>query len=373
MRATYALVLLLAFSSANPIGARAQARWQLSESPTLVIGSVAGLATSVFHDIRGVVAATDSLIAIADGGSREVRIFSMTGEFVTSFGRLGDGPKEFRGIGWIDMCGGAAVVVYDLLRYRVTKWDTRGNLLDDFGVEGTGGGLPPYSVSCGPSGTFAVVGWPDIGGRGAEVGPYRPDVLIGIADRRGRLDRVLGTFPGHDRYRYPTNDGPQRFGRSTIARMGANAVYVGTADSFNIEIIEPDGGRHGFGKRSPVTRLTSRMKEAWGDSLIKERAPDRRPATRAALREYVFPDRLPAYSDFLLDRLGFVWVAPYGIPGQQAADWTEWDVFSADGTLVAAVRIPNHFRPTEIGRDYVLGVGTDTMDVEQARMYRLTR
>ena len=359
---------------ASSTGASAQSNWRLSESPTLVIGSVDGTPSAVFHDIRGVVAATDSLIVIADGGSRELRVFSKTGEFVTAFGRGGDGPKEFRAIEWVDMCGGSAVVVYDFTRFRITRWDTRGTLLDDFAVDGTEDGRPPYSVSCGPDDAFAVVGWPDVmSGYTGEVGPYRLDVTIGVVDGRGRLERIVGTFPGPERYRYPNNDGPWRLGKSTTARLGSDGVYVGTADSFAIQVIAPDGSQRSFGRKQVATRLTSEMRERYRESIVSRVPAARRPAARTTLRAIELPSSLPAYSDFQIDRLGFVWVSPYEIPGQQATDGMDWDVFSPDGEFVASVRIPVHFRPTEIGDDYMLGVSTDTLGVQRAHMYSLSR
>jgi len=361
-------------SLASPTGALAQAGWRLSENPTVVIGSIDGAAPTVFHDIRGAVAATDRLIVVADGGSRELRVFSWTGEFITAFGRDGDGPREFRGIAWIDMCGGVAIVAYDYARRRITKWSTTGELLDDFNVQGTTDDLPPYSVDCGPTGTFAVVGWPDVASLPVGVGLYRPDVSIGITDAFGQLDRVLGVFPGTERYRSSSNDRPHPLGKSTIARMGEDDVYVGTADSFAIQIVNPDGGRRSFGRDYPIIPMTNRMREQWVETYIRRWPAERRPALRKGLLDSdAFPSSLPAYSGFQLDHLGFVWVSPYDVPGRRVMDRIDWDVFDPDGVFVASVTIPRDFRPTEIGVDYLLGVNTDTLDVQRVHMYSLSR
>jgi 6-bladed beta-propeller protein len=357
----------------QPICALSQEVWRISESPTLELGSIDGPPSSeVFHDIRGAVYAADDRIVIADGGSQQLRIFSGLGQFIGTVGHDGEGPEEFRYIDWIDMCGGDALVVFDLQRARVTKWDETGNLLDEFRIDGTGGDAPPFSVSCGPDGTFAVVGWGDFS-EVIGVGPYRPEVKIGIADREGHLQQVLGTFPGTERYRYPNNDGPRRLGKPTIVRMGANGVYVGTADSVPIELIGVDGLRRSFGKTYPTTPLTDALIDRYQQAVIVLTPENMRAVAQRTLDALEMPETLPAYSDFLLDKLGFTWVSLYRLPGERDTNWRAWEVFNLEGSFVASLQMPRDFKPTEIGVDYVLGVNTDAVGIQRVHMYALYR
>ena len=354
--------------------ARAQSRWQLSPQPTLEIGSTEGLSAETFHDIRGAISTREGAIVVADGGSSELRVFSSSGGFLRAFGRLGDGPREFRGLGWIDICGGHAIVVFDSFRNRITKWDPDGSMLDEFFVDGVAPDRPPYEVTCGSSGEYAVIGWPNVADRPAALGPYRLDVAIAIADERGRLDRIVGEFPGPERLRTANNDRPHPFGRSTVARLGPGGLYVGTADSFAIHLVGRDGERRAFGRNLPVEPLSAEMRERWVDAFVS-RAPSEQ---RARAKEQVLdsewlPDAPPAYEGFWIDRLGFIWVTPYVIPDPISNAPVEWSVFDPAGTLVATVLLPRHLRPTEIGRDYVLGVSIDAMGVERVRRYALSR
>lgn len=354
-----------------PPESHAQARWRLSVEPTIVIGSSDGAPAYTFDDIRGVVTTTEGLIVVADGTSRELRVFSSTGEFVRSFGRVGDGPKEFRGIGWIDMCGGDAVVAYDIRRTRVTKWDTQGSLLDEFRVEGPANS-PPYTVSCGPSGKFVVIGWPQIATR--PRGPYRPRIEVGIADERGRRESLVGVFPGTERIRTEYNDLPHPFGRETVARMGAGGVYVGTADSFGIDLITTDGRRRTLIREHPIEALSREVRERWVESLVVRAPADQRPSLkRRFLESEWLPEVAPAYAGFQIDQLGFVWVEPYVIEDPAVTVPLEWSVFHPGGVFVATVPIPGNFHPTEIGGNYVLGVSVDPMGVERVHRYTLTR
>ncbi len=366
-------IAILAISLASPGGVLGQVKWEVSETPVLSIGVTEGPSAFLFHDVKGAVRVNDSTIAVGDGGSSEIRVFTTEGAFVTSFGRNGGGPKEFGAIKWLNMCGGSTIVVYDERRHRISKWDVEGNLIEELQIQGPDveKGSPPYSVSCGPEGNYVVVGWPDMGAHTGELGPYRPDVTIGLLDKLGRVKRVLGSFPGVERYRYNSNDGPRPLGKRTHALRGADDVYVGTADSFTILVFEPEGEARSLGRGDlPVVPLTTEILQVYRDSIIDGTASDRRPGTRRALDSHELPASLPAYSDLRLDRSMKIWIAHYGIPGQPT---TQWDVFDPSGLWVASVEMPDDFRLTEIGGDYLLGVGTDPMGVERIEMYSLKR
>ncbi len=360
--------IAIAFSTASA----QEVRWRVSEAPTLAIGSTEGIEPMyAFHEIRGVGVVADSLILVADGGSNQLRIFSRDGRFLRSFGGKGDGPEEFRSIAWAEVCDGA-IVAYDFSRQRATVWNAEGRLLEEFQVQGTRADLPPYAVRCGADRTFAVLGWPDVGASRVPVGPYRPEVAVGLADRQGQLLKVLATVPGPERYRYPTNDGPRRLGKNTIVRMGADVVYVGTADSFRVHVLSPDGGDRTFGEPFEPVPFTGHMRERWESDIVRRTRPELRPAARRALRALEMPDFLPAYADLRLDVSGFVWVERFPIPGEDGHG-ERWDVFDPDGTFAASVKMPNGFSPSEIGQDYVLGVGTDEDGVQRVQFHVLDR
>jgi len=48
-------------------------------------------------------------------------------------------------------------------------------------------------------------------------------------------------------------------------------------------------------------------------------------------------------------------------------------VVDLEGGILGPVELPEGFRPTDIGEDYVLGIIRDDLDVEQVRMYPLHR
>lgn len=370
------VAVLLAFLGSAATGGEAQATWQISERPIVVIGTVDGPPPSVFQDIRGVVTADDTLVVVADGGSRELRVFTRGGHPVAAFGGEGDGPMEFRTIGWAERCGGSSIAVYDVRRRRMTTWDAQGNLLDGFNVESTEPSRPAYAVSCGPSEGFAVVGWFDVLSYRVGQGPYRPETNVGVLGPDGRLEEVLGSFAGPERYRYASerlSDGPRPLGKTTIARVGPGGTFVGTGDDYEIEVFRRDGASFTFGKPGEQTVLTREMLETWRDSVLSRVPPSDRAQVRRALDRYEMPKTLPAYSDFRFDEVGLLWVARFPAPGQERTQWDVWDVSDFGGEHIASVPVPRSFQVTEIGADYLLGVATDSLGVQRVHKYRLSR
>jgi len=311
-------------------------------------------------------------VYVADGGSQEIRVFATSGQYLRSFGGKGDGPEEFQQIGWIDTCGRGALLVYDYARWRVTEWTPEGQFVDGFRIEGPHPDRPPYSVGCGSGENFVVVGWPDVAQIEITVGPYRPHVVIGLTDERGHFVRSVGEFPGPERYRYPTNDGPRRLGKKTTAQISADGVFVGTADYLQVVRITNDGERMEIGPGSRGTELSPEMAERWRESIVDRMPSARRPAARRALRALELPATLPAYVDFTLDSEGLLWIRPFALGGTDEAS-RRWPVFDPSGVLLANVAIPAHFSPTDIGFDYVLGVGVDELGVQRVHRYALYR
>jgi hypothetical protein len=345
-----------------------QAAWHLAEAPSLTIGLVDGPAAYVFHDLRGVVVTADGTLVVADGVSRELRTYSPSGEHIRSWGGPGDGPEEFRAIEWIDLCG-TGVVAYDLLRRRVSRWELSGTLIEGHQVEGTDTQFPPYSVSCGPNRESVITGWPDVT-TVDRTGPYRPRVSVGMVDGEGRLLRIVGTYPGTERYKSANNDGPLPPGRSLTTRIGRDAVYIGTADSFHIERVGLDGTRSSFGLEVANAPVTENVRDAWVETMAERALEPRRPAIRSALRQFALPGTLPAYAGFDLDEEGNLWVSHYPIPGEKAAVWR---VFSGDGRWIASIDIPVTFRPAYIAPNFILGVHLDSLGVQTVRRYEVNR
>ena len=83
-----------------------------------------------------------------------------------------------------------------------------------------------------------------------------------------------------------------------------------------------------------------------------------------------FRDSLPAYRRMRTDHDGMLWVQDYNL----AVDTNvTWSVFDLEGRWVTSVTMPRVWLVTDIGRNHILTVETDSLDVERVRMYPLRR
>jgi hypothetical protein len=90
------------------------------------------------------------------------------------------------------------------------------------------------------------------------------------------------------------------------------------------------------------------------------------------------PERLPVFTDLVVDAMGHLWVERYrprygNIDPLWETGPREWDVFDSGGRWIGTVLVPDRVRVREIGRDYVLGVWRDELGVEFVRTYEMDR
>jgi hypothetical protein len=72
----------------------------------------------------------------------------------------------------------------------------------------------------------------------------------------------------------------------------------------------------------------------------------------------------------MVDAIGNLWAAEYV---RYPDPPTVWTVFAMDGELLGEVHMPHGFQPLHIGKDWMIGVGRDELDVEYVRLYRIER
>lgn len=202
-------------------------------------------------------------------------------------------------------------------------------------------------------------------------GPYRPQVPIGVS-RDGLASTRIGHFPGTERHRFATTEGPRLFGRQTLAAATPTRVFVGTADSFFVQVFDYDGAPRGALRHTvPVKPVTAADREV---EIQRTVARVRRRASasdvRASGASVPLPEDFPAYERFLVDgeRL---WIEE-GHPLSASA--RTWWGFDARGRVHAQLTVPSALELYEItGTDGVLGKWTDAEGNESVRRYRLMR
>ena len=84
----------------------------------------------------------------------------------------------------------------------------------------------------------------------------------------------------------------------------------------------------------------------------------------------LMPPAMPAFTDFLPDSEGNLWVKRFHPPWEEG---NRWGVFSRDGDFLGHVDMPIGLEVMDITTDHVLGVIRDDLDVERVELLALRR
>ena len=402
VRRTMAWLAVLATAIASPVDAQVRdsagiriienqaPRWargaerRLSQRPTLVIGTQDGEPYQ-FSRIGGVVRLSDGTIVVADGASSELRFFDPTGRHVRTVGRPGQGPGEFTRLEFVQRLRGDTIAAGG--RTGVSSFfSPTGVFVRQARQPASGGEVP--------SGPRIQLGVFDDGSRLIGVvsmeaqttnAPGRwVDSLRGvIVDHDGRVRRQFGNVPHMTFARGETRPSPPWLGPTLAFATDGRSIFLGFANEYAIRVYSADGKLTRVIRRrwTPVKVTDADIDTfvtEWSKRWIKETGPEGERRKRD-LRDDPYSDIVPAFSQFIADGTGGVWVREAHLADAPGAGQlntmplvpSTWSVFDAEGRWSGDVTMPTRFMPMEIGADYVLGVARDSDGVETAVMYRL--
>lgn len=346
--------------------------WHLGEEPVVDIGGGDTEEDQLFR-VRDATRLGDGAIAVADGGSNEIRVFSRTGQHRWTVGRSGDGPGEFRRLSQVARFRGDSLIGFDLSIGRVTVIDRDGIVSRVMSTYSRDVRMREvYALS--DSTLIGVVP----GGRSAinEGLHRRLQYIVRLAANTGAPIDTVTLYPGSEVFDFSgggfVGSILPLFGKSSYVAVHQGRVLVGTADSMSYSVFT-DSGRLERIVRVPGYDLTLTAAQ-----IERERAPrlaevaDMPQIMRNAVAGLPRPSTRPAYADLVVDSEGFVWVAAYH--GFTEPDQpTDWEVFAEQGKWLGTVRMPPRLTVYEIGRDYVLGLWRSDLDVEHVQLYELVK
>ena len=339
-----------------------EAAWTVADVPELSIGSVEDSPPQyLFSRIVGVLLLSDDRVAVADGGSSQVRFFGPDGVFQGLVGREGEGPGEFRWLGWIGECRADFLDAYDLRLGRITSIRLSDLTVGETRlIRSASFNRPPSIVQCVDGVLVGVVH--GLGIPPATPGPVRWPVRIERYDPDGAV-RLIAEIPGDDRYFDGGDLGPRALGRRAVIAAAGDLIVTGTQDGPEVSI------RTVTGELSRIIRwpdsslaVTPADREAFVQGLIRSaRSEAAVTRIRSRLRDYPFPSHHPAYGNVLFDDDGNLWVEASRRPSRPGNDWR---VLSPSGEFLGVVSFPRGFRPMSFKRERVAGVWRDDLSVE---------
>ncbi len=343
----------------------ASIRWRLSPAPSLVIGVAHGDPEYELYGVFSVRRLSNDLMVVSNAGTSELRFFNISGRYLYSVGRKGAGRGEFEALGRVFEFSAGSLMVADRRLFRLSAFDSRGIFARSWSlVDGTMFVQPIGNFADGSFLLAAAVAQPDLNQQGVvrDLASYYRHTADGTA-----LD-TLGTFPFTERYFKSSADGvitmvARPFGRHASAAVGDTVLYVGVGERFEIGVYSMDGELLRLQRFTiPSIPVTDAHMEAYLASL-----PER---YRRYSEGIPYPSTLPAYSQFLVDELGHLWVREF-----VAHDAVEkrWWVFEQNGRLLGSVQSPVNLTIRQIGRDYVLGSWKDADGIEYVHSYDLIK
>ena len=344
--------------------------WRIDPDPVVDLTLSGTGPAHEFYQARSMKQRPDGSLMIADGSSREVRVFSATGEFLASFGGRGDGPGEFRSLRGVENAGDT-VVAFGRTRVTVAAPDL--SVVRTFGVDFFTADLHYLDGGAIMRETSRPVMPMD--GLTGSVRRMEPLVLV---DLEGALVDSIGEMRGPELFAL-ARDGSYVGGaglwfgnRSHLDALGQR-ILRGSTDTMQLEELDMSGSLVRILRIPDYPLDLSAAQIAAERSHVLDRFPPGSTSVLKTVLEAVpASETRPAYADILVDPSGAIWLELYR--GESERDQPqEWLVLDADGTWLGTVGIPDGFNVSDITMDALLGVWRDDLDVEHPQVLRLTR
>jgi len=356
-------------------------RWTVDSKPFLEIGGADGLGPNEFTDVRGLVRLGDGRVAVANGATNEIRIFSQGGAFQTSASRAGSGPGEFRRLLRLLEFGDTLFGVDGDTRAQVFTAD--GRLVRSGSPVLVEGGRNPKRVGVLRDGSNVVVATK------ASQQPSTSDVeyLYSVYRSTAKFDSLAPLFEVAGYRQVRVGQAPSRLlldGEGTVTARHKR-ICSGFSGRFDVTCYDASGTGlirivREMDARAPTDADKSVVRNAYLGAN-RDAPPRVREQMEKAVQEFRFADRVPAFSRLQLSSTGELWVSEFhpsnGLPGPPAllapTSSQRWSVFSPEGVWLSDVVLPARFVAHDMGRDYVAGVSFDADGVERVTVLRIRR
>lgn len=343
-------------------------RWTGELDLLLSLGTVAGGGPTDFFGVKDVELIDSAMVAVANAGTEEVRLFSLDGTHLRSFGRGGRGPAEFVRLQMVEEWGDS-ILTYDGGNDRIGVRDLEGALGRTFRLEWFGGSLFPVDVT--PSGHLLAVTaryMTELQGTGRVVDTS----LVSLYDLEGALLDSVARLPHNVRFVKQVGDMRTTVTAPLSAVAGLVAVDSGFCHAFGpiaeVRCYDVSGALRRISRIGVTPRAVedADVQRYWDDLWAELEGPRREVFQRLRV-DVTFPEHFPAISALIADDLGRVWARRYRVDEGEEGTW--WVLES--GGLAGVLTTPAGLEIRDVERGLVAGIWRDELDVEHVRVYRL--
>ena len=348
--------------------------WRL-DGPTVSIGSVDGPLESQLHRVRAVKLLPDGRIAVANGGTAEIRLYDADGRWIRSIGREGDGPGEFRVITGLQVVPPDTLIVFENGESRVTVFAADGGLVSSRRI------TAPGEAVQGPEHRLRDGRWLNLNAS-TEVEGYqkRRNSFVVWSDSASPVDTIL-SYDGQEYLIYIRHQGGQYVGRGAVvvpfggqdvAAWRNDRVALSNGLAYEIAVVEIGGREMRIRRRMERQPLPAGAVTRFIDGYVSRYPQQRQSEVRGHFEGLPSTDLTPTHSALQFDPAASLWIESYRLPWDTLAT-RKWSVFEAAGGWLGDVEFPKGLRVFEIGENLVVGVERDNDGVEFVRIYRIVR
>jgi hypothetical protein len=309
-------------------------------------------------------------IVVANAGTDEVRLYSPEGDLLQSIGREGEGPGEFRRILGLFLLRGDSIGVWEY-----------GGRISLLGSDLTFSRIVslPHNIwelrSLGDSTILGEMSYPSMAAHEGGNALIREPIPIVLCSLEGDAVDTVAVGAGFEEFMWSNASGDGAgsrplFGKESHLASWRNEIYMGSADAMEFRVLSSAG------QLRKIIRVAAFDLSLSSQDVEAERETRRSPESPAWIRDLVndlpSPSKRPAYSSFLIDHDGFVWLEMFRARTERE-EMRTWMVFHPDGEWLGKVTTPTDFRVFDIGPWGLLGVRTDDLEVEHVQLLSLDR
>ena len=263
-----AVTAALAACDASVGGARPEAladinsaKWTVDASPRVSISGTFGVdSLTPFGEIVGAAHLSDGGFVIADGRSFTLEFFSRRGDYLRTVGGKGTGASQFAQLTDLQRCGDSLYVRdLKLRQYKVYSFD--GKLARSFALPLDSSGLEAVSSACNANATFIHFARESNEDLPLNSQVRRLVVPFWLSGPTGSRQANLGNHHGLERWFVRTAGGAGfttlPLGKVSLVAIGNTRAYIGTADSFAIDVYALNGSRAGVIRKAINAHATT--------------------------------------------------------------------------------------------------------------------
>jgi hypothetical protein len=362
--------------------------WSVVGEPRLVIGVLDGDEEYEFVDITAAARQSDGDLVVADAGSRTVRLYGPDGTFKRMLGGAGAGPGEFQNPTQILVQGSDSIAVWDDQAYRITRFDSAGNLagIYSFSRERIAGAVaPPLYPGAGTllAGEELLVRLIEKSEKNQDFPSavrFRPKSgALRVSTELSPVDTVM-FFGDVEQVFVDAPWGPQAVvpplaRHTSIAAQPTEArTCIGEQVAAEVRCFDPNGDVTVVrweaqpipvrGDEPEIGSWRDETRQLYGQKLSQAEV-------RQLISQVPVPTEQPPYSHLVLDWDGNLWVAR-GPTLSGGSEGTEYLVFDRAGEFLGPVLVPP-VRVLEIGADYLIAARQDELEIQYLQVFEITK